>query len=108
MLEEHLRDALDVLLARQFFYEQDGKEHEVYLAFVHEVVAQVIYTQCSAIKRSQLHHYIAEQLTRYYANTSYTHATEISFHYRCAGPQYQMQALHYEVQVENHLMHVDK
>ncbi len=96
-------NALDTLLTRQILYEQDGKEHEVCLAFVHEVVAQVVYTSCSAIKRSQLHHYIAEQLTRYYANTTYAHAIEIASHYRCAGPQYEMQALHYEVQVENHI-----
>ncbi len=98
-------NALDVLLARQFLCEQNGKEHDVYLAFVHEVMARIVYNHCSAVKRSQLHRYIAEQLTRYYANTTYTHATEIAFHYRCAGPQYQTQALHYEVQVENHLMH---
>ena len=97
-------NALDVLLARQFLCEQDGKEHEVYLAFVHEVVAQIVYTRCSAVKRSQLHRYIAEQLTRYYAHTTYAHATEIASHYRCAGPLYQTQALHYEVQVENHLL----
>ncbi len=100
--------ALDVLLARQFLCEQDGEEHTVYLMFVHEVVAQIVYMHCSALKRSLLHHYIAEQLTRYYANVTYKHATEIAFHYRCAGPQYQTQALHYEVQVENHLTHIAK
>ncbi len=95
--------ALDILLARNFLYEQDGK-HDIYLAFVHEAVGRIVYAHCSAIKRSQLHRYIAEQLIRYYANTAYTHASEIAFHYRCAGPQYNMQALHYEVEVENHLM----
>lgn len=102
-------NALDVLLARQFLCEQDSKEHDVYLAFVHEVVAKIVYTHCSAVKRSLLHRCIAEQLTRYYANTPYMHAPEIASHYRCAGPQYEMQALHYEVQIENHLMqHVDQ
>ncbi len=99
--------ALDVLLARQFLCEQDSKEHDIYLAFVYEVVAQIVYNRCSAVKRAQLHRYIAEQLARYYANTAYTHASEIAFHYRCAGPLYQMQALHYEVQVEDHLMHAN-
>lgn len=99
--------ALDVLLARQFLCEQDGKEHDVYLAFEHEVVAQIVYTRCSAVKRSLLHRYIAEQLTRYYANTVYTHAAEIAFHYRCAGPHYHTQALHYEVQVEDYLIQVN-
>ncbi len=99
--------ALDSLLTRQFLYEQDGNGHDVYLAFVYEVVAQIVYNRCSAIKRSQLHRYIAEQLIRYYANTTYMHATEIASHYRHAGPLYQAQALHYEVQVENHLMNAD-
>ncbi|GAC1405480.1 MAG: hypothetical protein NVSMB49_24860 [Ktedonobacteraceae bacterium] len=99
---------LDMLLARHFFLEIDGKDHETYLAFAHEVVAQIVYTNCSAIKRSQLHRYIAEQLTCYYAETAYAHGTEIAAHYRFAGPQYQTQAWHYETQVENHLPHVNK
>ena len=99
--------ALDILLARQFLREQESAVQDVYLAFVHEVVAQIVYTFCSAVKRSQLHRYIAEQLIRYYANTTYTHASEIAHHYRHAGPQYQTQALHYEVQVESFLMHTN-
>ncbi len=101
-------NALDALLAGQFLCEQEGKEHDVSLTFVHEVVAQIVYNHCSVVKRAQLHRYMAEQLIRYYANTTYTHASEIASHYRCAGPLYQMQALHYEVQVEDHLMHVTK
>ncbi len=93
--------ALDVLLARRFLFETDGDNHEVYLAFVYEIVAHIVYTNCSAIKRSLLHRSVAEQLAGYYANTLYTHATEIAAHYRHAGPQYQTQALHYEVQVQS-------
>ncbi len=95
--------ALDILLARQFLREQESVGQDVSLVFVHEVVAQIVYTSCSAVKRSQLHRYTAEQLIRYYANTTYTYASEIAHHYRSAGPQYQTQALHYEVQVENFL-----
>jgi len=100
--------ALDILLARHFLLETDGDDHDVYLTFAHEVVAQTVYAHYSAIKRAHLHRYIAEQLAHYYPNPTYAHAIEIASHYRRAGPQYQTQALHYEVQVENHLIHVDK
>jgi len=101
--------ALDILLARQFLCESDSEEHEVYLTFTYAVVARIVYTHCSAVKRSRLHRYIAEQLTRYYLHSStYAHAAEIASHYRCAGSQYQTQALHFEVQVENHLIHVNQ
>ncbi|GAC1679977.1 MAG: hypothetical protein NVS9B9_00830 [Ktedonobacteraceae bacterium] len=100
--------ALDTLLARRFLVESDRKDHDIYLAFAYEVVAHIVYTNCSAIKRSLLHRSIAEHLVHYHANTTYAHAAEIAQHYCQAGPQYQTQVLHYGVQVENLLTHGDK
>jgi len=80
---------LDVLLARHFLLTVDRKEYEVCLAFPHEILARIVYTNCSALKRSQLHLQVAEQMVCYYAETLDVHAAAIAFHYRHAGPQYQ-------------------
>ncbi len=78
---------LDMLLMRHFLVEGNGDEYDVYLSFTHELVAKVVYSNCTALKRSQLHLQIAEQLARYYADASEQHATEIAFHSRHAGAQ---------------------
>jgi len=88
----------DLLLMRRFLIEGNGNDYEVYLSFSHELVARIIYANCTALKRSQLHLQIAEQLVHYYASNLY--ATEIAFHYRHAGAQYQLQAMHYENEIQ--------
>ena len=90
---------LDMLLTRRFLVEGDGADCELCLSFSHELVARIIYFNCSALKRSQLHLQTAEQLVRYYAASILPHALEIASHYRRAGPQYYTQALQYEAEV---------
>ncbi|GAC1485844.1 MAG: hypothetical protein NVS2B12_40750 [Ktedonobacteraceae bacterium] len=95
---------LDTLLSRGFLVEGSGKDYDVYLSFLYELVAKIIYSCCSALRRSLLHLQTAEQLVRCYPSDSSdpsdlqvnSHAAEIAFHYRHAGPQYQAQALQYE------------
>lgn len=88
---------LDILLARRFLLTVDKKEYEVCLAFSHEIIAKIVYTNCSALKRSQLHLQIAERMVGYYAENLDAHTVEIAFHYRHAGPQYQQRVRHYEM-----------
>ncbi len=88
---------LDMLIARRFLVEQSADDHELYLAFTHQLVTRVIYSACTSLKRSQLHLQIAAQLVRYYADSIPSRASEIAAHYRNAGPQYHHQALQYEI-----------
>ncbi len=88
---------LDLLIARHFLVEESADDHELYLAFPHQLVTRIIYSTCTALKRSQLHLQIAAQLVRYYADSIPTRASEIAAHYRNAGPQYYPQALQYEI-----------
>ena len=87
---------LDLLIARHFLIEQSEDDHELYLAFPHQLVARIIYFNCTALKRSQLHLRAAEQLVRYYADSMPSRASEIAAHYWNAGSLYQSQALQYE------------
>lgn len=86
---------LDVLLARRFLLTVDRKEYEVCLAFSHEILAKIVYTNCSVLKRSQLHLQIAAQMECYYAHALDSHAADIAYHYRRAGPQYQYHVQQY-------------
>ena len=89
---------LDMLLTRGFLVEDDEKDCEVCLSFSYELVAKIVYFHCSALKRSLLHLQIAEHLVRHYADAIDHYSKEIAFHYQHAGPQYQAQAQHYEVE----------
>ncbi len=90
---------LDLLLTRHFLVEANGADHALHLSFTHELVAKIIYSNSSALKSAQLHLRTAEQLAHYYADSIHSHAPEIAFHYRYAGPPYQSQALQYESEV---------
>ena len=88
---------LDILLARHFLQTLEPKEYDVCLAFTHEIFAKIVYANCSALKRSQLHLQVAERMVCYYAETLNSHAEAIAFHYRHAGPQYQQCVDQYEL-----------
>ncbi len=85
---------LDMLLTRGFLVEYDEKDCS--LSFSYELFAKIVYSRCSALKRSLLHLQIAEQLAHHYADSIDLYSKEIAFHYRQAGPQYQTQSLRYE------------
>ena len=86
---------LDVLLARRFLLTVNRKEYEVCLACSHEILTKIVYANCSALKRSQLHLQIAAQMEDYYAASLDAHAADIAYHYRHAGPQYQQRVQQY-------------
>ncbi|GAC1448497.1 MAG: hypothetical protein PVSMB5_35250 [Ktedonobacteraceae bacterium] len=87
---------LDLLLTRNFLVEGAEKDGGVCLSFAYALVEKIVYACCSALKRSLLHLQIAEQLVLYYTASIHLYAKEVAFHYRQAGPQYQLQALQYE------------
>jgi DNA-binding SARP family transcriptional activator len=85
--------ALETLLQRRFIVEQsDGR-----LAFSHEVIREVVDTECAPLTRHLLHRKVAEGLARLYEGSSDPFAAEMAFHFKRAGAGSEADLLRYAV-----------
>jgi DNA-binding SARP family transcriptional activator/ABC-type dipeptide/oligopeptide/nickel transport system ATPase component len=93
------QQALDLLLSRHFLIEANRTDDpEIQLAFAHSLTAQIIYQNCSPLKRRRLHQQVAENMARRYSTRPGRHAAEIADHYRKAGSTNYFNLLRYEIE----------
>jgi DNA-binding SARP family transcriptional activator len=79
------QEALELLVERGFLVEGTTEESGVTLALSHEVLGQVVYSACSALRRANLHRQAALALERTYAARLEPHAAALAYHYSRAG-----------------------
>jgi hypothetical protein len=65
------------------------------LSLSHDLVGQIIATNCSTVRLAYLHLRIAQQMERAYAFQIEPHAAEIAHHYRLAGQGYTFELVYY-------------
>ncbi|NPA91521.1 MAG: AAA family ATPase [Chloroflexi bacterium] len=90
---------LEELLRHQFLVEVGDDR----VAFVHEVVRQVIYASLSTLARRRLHRQVAEALIALHGPDAGPHAVNAAYHFRHAGSRYISTALRYTVLAGDYL-----
>lgn len=87
------------MVSRRFLVDVTALDDtDIHLAFAHSLSVQIIYNECSPLKRSQLHQLVAENMARRYAIQPGRRAGEIAHHYRKAGLNNQFNILRYEIE----------